>query len=284
MSRQEGYTFGMQPVFEYLDYREFLKDFYDARKSEVPLFSYRVMADGVGMDASNLFRVLQRTVHLPARCVPLVLDYVGLTGRAAEYFQVLVAYARTRGKVEKQNVLDRALALRDVQRKMLEGAELALFVDWWTVAVRCLLEVSEGRAVPEELGSRLRPPVPGADIERAIDTLLELGMVKRVASGKLALTDSHLSAGGSTAPEAVRDFQRKIMDLAKESLARFPRESRDVSTLSIAVDQEAFEDIRVLLKECRRQIQKRVEDARRPDRVMQLAMAFFPLAPAERGA
>ena len=57
-------------VFDYLDYRDFLKDFYEKKKSEFSLFSYRVMAQQVGMDASYLFRVLQKDLHLPARCVP----------------------------------------------------------------------------------------------------------------------------------------------------------------------------------------------------------------------
>ena len=39
-----------------------------------------------------------------------------------------------------------------------------------------------------------------------------------------------------------------------------------------------------MMREFRQQVQKRVEETPRPDRVMQLSMAFFPLAPAQADA
>jgi uncharacterized protein (TIGR02147 family) len=267
-------------VFEYLDYRDMLKDAYEERKAENQLFSYRMMATRLGTDHSYLFRILQKDVHLPARCTPSALEFLGLSGRAAEYFQMLLAYARTRGKREKQEILEKALALRDVERHQIGEKELAFFGNWWIVAIRCLLEVLEGRANPEEISRRLQPSVSVADVQASLDLLLELGFVKKAASGRLMVTDAHLTAGGDRKVVALRRFQAQVLDLAKESLERFPTELRDVSTLTLAVDRDAFTDIREMLRECRRQIQKRVEDAAHPDRVLQLSMAFFPVAPA----
>lgn len=257
-----------------------LKDAYEERKAENPLFSYRLMATRLGTDHSYLFRILQKDVHLPARCVPNALEFLGLSGRSAEYFQMLLAYARTRGSREKQEILEKALALRDVERHRIGEKELAFFGNWWIVAVRCLLEVLEGRANPEEISRRLQPAIPVSDVQGALDLLLELGLAKRASSGRLVVTEAHLTAGGDHKVVALRRFQAQVLDLAKESLERFPSELRDVSTLTLAVDREAFVDIREMLRECRRQIQKRVEDAARPDRVLQLSMAFFPVAPS----
>ena len=207
-------------VFDYLDYRDFLKDFYEKKKSEFSLFSYRVMAQQVGMDASYLFRVLQKDLHLPARCVPRVLEYVELAGRSAEYFQLLLAYGRTRGKKEKQEIMDKAMALRDVQRRVLELDELSFIRNWWVVATRCLIEVMEGKANPDTLGDKFRPKVPSVEISKALDQLLELGLVKKGASGKFVLTDVHLSAGGEAHAAAVCAYQTQILELAKEALNR----------------------------------------------------------------
>ena len=41
------------------DYRDYLKEYYDRRKSEMPLYSYRMMGDKLGLDSSYLYRVLQ---------------------------------------------------------------------------------------------------------------------------------------------------------------------------------------------------------------------------------
>ena len=47
------------------DYRDFLKEYYDRRKAEMPLYSYRMMGDKLGLDSSYLYRVLQKKQHLP---------------------------------------------------------------------------------------------------------------------------------------------------------------------------------------------------------------------------
>jgi uncharacterized protein (TIGR02147 family) len=274
----------MRPVFDYLDYRDLLKDAYEERKAALPLFSYRMMAENLGLDGSYLFRILSKDLHLPSRCHPRTVEFLGLTGRAAEYFLMLLAYARERGGKAKQDILEKALALRDVERRKLEERELAFFRDWWVVAVRCLLEVTDGHARAGELSRRLAPAISPTEAQSALDLLLELGLIKKASSGRFALTHAHLTAGGEEKSQAVRHFQRQILALAAESLERFPREERDVSTLTVAVDEPAFKDIREMLRESRRQIQKRIEESVSPDRVMQLSMAFFPLAPAQAKA
>lgn len=271
----------MKPVFEYLDYRDLLKDAYEDRKGWMPLFSYRMMAENLGLDSSYLFRILQKDAHLPVRCQPRGIEFLGLSGRAADYFLMLVAYARERNSKARQAILEKALALRDVGRRFVEEKELAFFRDWWVVGVRCLLEVVEGRVNPAEIGARFDPPVSEEKVREALALLQELGLVRKAASGRLVLTEVHLTASGDGKTEALRSYQRQILSLASESLERFPREERDVSTLALAVNEAAFRDIREMLRECRRQVQKRVEDTIGPDRVMQLSMAFFPLAPAE---
>ncbi len=268
----------MKLVFDYLDYRDLLRDAYEEKKAHLPLYSYRMMAESLEVDGSYLFRVLQKELQLPARCVPRALNLLGLVGRQAEYFQLLVAYSRERKSAAKGEILEKAMSLRDVERRELAGGELRLFRDWWIVVVRCLLDVMGGRAVPHEIAHRMRPAITEEQVKEAFDLLLELGLVKKAGSGRLVPAQTHLTASGEQRDKAVADFQKQIMQLAQESIDRFPRERRDISTLSLAIDERAFADIRSMLRECRRQIQKRAEEAPHPDRVMQLAMAYFPVA------
>lgn len=267
-------------VFDYLDYRDLLKDAYEAKKAAWPLYSYRMLAETLGQDASNVFRILQKDAHLPARCQSRAIEFLGLTGRSAEYFVLLVAYARERDPKARQQILEKALALRDVPAKRLQELEYDYFKDWWTVVVRALVEVMGGDMQPEAVAKRLSPSVKDTEVTESLKLLLELGLVKKASSGRFALAQAHLNAGGEKKTQAIRGFQRQILTLAAESIDRFPKDERDVSTLTLAVDEQAFEDIRGMLHEFRQQIQKRVDESSQPDRVMQLSLAFFPLAPA----
>lgn len=272
----------MKPIFDYLDYREYLKDAYEERKAQFPAYSYRVMADSFGLYPSNIFRILHGQSHLPARCQSRALEELGLTGRAADYFQLLIAHARERSASARKELLVKAMALRDVSRRDLQERELEYFQHWWIASVRALLEITRGRAVGHELASCLVPPVEESQVLQALELLKDLGLVKRASSGRLHPAEAHLTAGGEAKAAAVRNFQRQILALASEALERVPMSERDVSTLTLSIDESAFREIRDLLRECRRSIQKRVEQATTPDRVMQLAIAFFPSAYAPK--
>ncbi|MBK9577896.1 MAG: TIGR02147 family protein [Fibrobacterota bacterium] len=270
----------MRAVFEYLDYRELLKDAYEERKIVSPLFSYRMLAEMFGLDTSNTFRILQAEAQLPARCQSRAIEFLGLSGRGAEYFLLLIAYARERNGKARAEILEKAISLRDVARRRLVDQELSYYKDWWVVAVRSMLEVVDGQVWPPEIALRLQPNIPEKDVNLALELLLELGLIKKQDTGRFILSEAHLTAGGEEKTQAIRQFQRQILSLASEALERFSRDQRDISTLTFAVDELAFVEIRGMLRETRRQIQKRIEDTKRPDRVIQLVQALFPLAPA----
>lgn len=275
----------MRPIFEYLDYRDLLKDALEDRKAANPAYSFRMMGEALGLHTSNVFRILSKETHLPARCQSRAVDYLGLTERSASYFLLLVGYARERSGKARQEMLEKAMALRDVNRVDLGEKELAYFRDWWVAAVRGVLEMVHGKAHPAEIARKLQPQVTEAQVAAALELLLELGLVKKGVSGTLLVGDPHL--GVSRGPEkvqAVRHYQRQALSLATEALERFSPEVRDVTTLTMAVDAQVFAQVRDLLRECRLQIQKNSEAAKSPDRVMQLVMAYFPLTQIESAA
>lgn len=268
----------MRPVFEYLDYRKVLNDAYLERREGDPELSYRKLGEQLGLDGSNFYKIVHGKSHLPVRCQSRVVEFLGLSSREAEYFQLLVAYARERGAKGRAEVLEKARRMQDVARKTLESRELLFYRDWWTSVVRSLLEVHQGRAVFEELAASVSPPIPPREAQASFELLVELGLVKRAGSGKWKLADLHLTAGGEAKAQSVHAYQRQILQLAVESLHRYSKDLRDVSTLTLPVDGRSFSAIGEILRECRRQIQKQAESTGHPDRVMQLAMAFFPVS------
>lgn len=260
------------------DYRDFLKSYYDRKKAEMPFYSYRMMGDKLGLDSSYLYRVLQKKQHLPAHALSSAKEILALTGREAEYFDLLYTAAVTKDKAKKEEMMAKALSLRDVDRHSLQAAELKLLENWWIPAVRAYLELNGGVVNLKQIAHDICPPITEAQAQEAIDTLLEVGFVKKMASGRLALSEAHLTASGPEKKVAVRKFQKQVLALASDSLDNVPVEERNISTLTLSVDQACFDDLGDMLKEFRRLVQKRVDSAKNPDRVMQLSLAFYPVA------
>lgn len=260
------------------DYRDFLKDYYDRKKVEMPFYSYRMMGDKLGLDSSYLYRVLQKKQHLPAHALPAAKDILALSGREAEYFDLLFSAAVTKDKNKREEIMAKALALRDVDRHSLQAAELKLLENWWIPAVRAYLDLNGGVVNIKQIAREICPPITEAQAQEAIDTLLEVGLVKKMASGRLALTEAHLTVGGPEKRAAIGKFQKQVLALASDSIDNLPAEERNISTLTLSVDQACFDDLRDMLREFRRLVQKRVDSAKNTDRVMQLSMAFYPVA------
>ncbi len=260
------------------DYRDILRAYYDRRKKEMPFYSYRMMGDKIGLDSSYLYRILRKKQHLPAHALEAAKELVGLSGRAAEYFNLLYTSNVSKDPAQKEELMGRAIALRDVERRTLQSAELKLLENWWIPAVRAYLELNGGVANIRQIANALCPPISEEQAREAIKTLKDAGLIKKLASGKLGLTETHLTVSGPEKAKAVRNFQKQALSLASESLENISVEERNVSTLTVSVDQSGFEDLKDMLKEFRRMVQKRIDSVKNPDRVMQLSMAFYPVA------
>lgn len=102
----------MKNVMEFLDYREYLGEFYRWRKAENAFFSYRAFALRLHMDVSQIHRIVNGAQHLPYGAIQRTCQVLGLGEREARYFEMLVKYARSRSSIERQALLDQIAAMR----------------------------------------------------------------------------------------------------------------------------------------------------------------------------
>ena len=68
------------------------------------------------------------------------------------------------------------------------------------------------------------------------------------------------------------------MQIGARSLNTIAPADRDISTLTMAVDQQGFEDIKAMIQEFRKDVQIRVDKCGKPTRVLQMNLALFPVA------
>jgi len=264
-------------IQEYLDYREVLRDFYESRKASLPLFSYRMLGDRLGMDASQAFRVLKGELLLPERSIANCVKMLGLEGGAAEYFELLVRFARAKTDRDRKALFESILARRDTPEHRLTAQQYRLFADWHVVAIRSLLGTGHFGEEWERIANCLTPPITRKQAQEAVELLGELGLV-RMGNQGFELTEKHLSTDRTVSSLAVRTFHHETLRLADESLERHPKDQREFGTLTMALDEACYRDITDMLAECRNQIRKRVDEVTNPDRVVQCNMQVFPLA------
>jgi len=273
-----GSAFSALDLFGYWEYRDILRDFYNWRKESMSLYSYRMMGDKLGLDSSQLFRILNKDQHLSPARIPDVVRLLGLKPKAAEFFDLLLRYNRARGEKEKKSLFEQILAKKGVSPKKLEEAQLKLFQQWHLVPIRCLIGAGLYTGNVENLGKMLTPPITAAEAQDAVNFLLNLGLVEKRAGGTYGISENHLTTGSAINSMVVRAYHRETFLHAAQALDLTPPQERHMSTLTLAADQDAIQDVNEMLRECRRQIQKRIEESQSPDRVVQVAFTIFPVA------
>jgi uncharacterized protein (TIGR02147 family) len=267
----------MKPIQEYLDYREALRDYFEERKTAMPLYSYRMLGNRMGMDSSQAFRVLKGELQLPQRGIKSCTEMLGLDSKGVEYFELLVHFARAKSDRERKMLFERILNLREAPEHMLTAKQYRFFAEWHISAVRALLGSSKYGDDWGQIAAALTPPITRKQAQENVALLCELGLVRKVGA-YYELTENHIGTGRDVTSLAVRTFHHEMLRLADESLERHPKNQREFGTLTMAVDEVCYREITDLLAECRRQIRKRVDEVTAPDRVMQLNMQVFPLA------
>jgi len=267
----------MLNIDEIGDYRDLLKQYYAQRKLELPLYSYKMMGLKLGLETSQIFRILNKEYHLPTRCIPLAKELLNLTGRSAELFEILAAAARTRSKSKQDKLYEMAFALRDVEFRKLNTHELQFLSKWWIPVVRSCVELSGGDADPGHIAARIIPAISRDQVMEALHILKELGFITKKASGCYGVSKLHFTSSGTEKIQAIRSYQNQLFALGQNALASIAPADRSISTLMVSVDDDCFQDLQEMSREFRRQIQKRVEEVAHPDRAMQVLISIVPV-------
>ena len=101
----------MKPVFEYLDYRDFLKDHYDHNKKN-RFFSFRYIAAKTGIDASLYAKILNKQRHISTAKVAELCDFLKLKRTEKKYFELLVRFNRAKTTEKPGSILKKCYLYR----------------------------------------------------------------------------------------------------------------------------------------------------------------------------
>jgi len=269
----------MNTVFEYFDYRQFLKDYYDEQKKVSSLFSYRYIAQKVHLDAGYVVKLLQGKVHITAKSIPCFTKLCKLGTREKHYFETLVHFTKAKTQKDIKTWFKQLLDLKSVETKTLAKEQFEFYQKWYYTAIRSLIGIEGFNGDYTHLARRLTPPITIAQAKKAIWLLEKLGLIKKDDdTSSYFLTDAFITTGDAWKALTVRAFQKETMQLAEESLERHPKELRDISTVTIALPGDALPEIRERIAEFRKTIFTLVNEYDTVDEVYELNIQLFPLS------
>lgn len=103
----------MPDIYQYIDYRLFLRDAYLALKQSRPSgFTHRRIGQKGGFDPGLFSKVIQGQRNISDKLVPGFCKAFGLAGQEARYFHVLVRYGQADAEAERRGLAEELAALQ----------------------------------------------------------------------------------------------------------------------------------------------------------------------------
>jgi uncharacterized protein (TIGR02147 family) len=273
----------MQRIEDYLDYRDFLNDFYREKKAQNPFYSFRVFATHVGIDTSNVAKILMKKRHIATKSITVVARYCGLTERDAQFFEILVHFGKAKTDQQSRVYFEKLLSLKETPSSALFEKQYEYYTKWYYSAVRALIEYFDFQGDYKLLGKQLNPQIDTHEAKKAVELLEVLDLIKKDDNGRYRLTDAAITTGQQWHSAAINAFQEVTIGLAREALARHPKDTRDISTITMAINTQQYEEIKELIREFRASIIKYVNEGANPDRVYHVNIQLVPLTILPKG-
>ena len=268
----------MKTIFEYRNYREYIRDFYESRK-RCSAFTWREFAKLAGFSSSGFLKlVCDGKTRLSKVGVEKVLSAMNLSGAQAEYFRAMVSFCDSQQPDVRRTSFERMMKIACENRvEFLEAKSFEYFSSWANPALRELAPIMPG-ATPLEMGHTLVPAISAAEARESLELQESLGLLTKDECGNYHQTSEGVSSTREVVSATVVNMQKQYAQLAAEALERYSREYRHISGMTMGLDREAYERLAAELDAFRKKVADIVSNVKSYDRVYRMNLQLFPLS------
>jgi len=273
----------MKNIYQYSDYRLFLRDYYNEMKERAGL-TFREFAARAGINApATLLYVIHGKRSLSARSVMQYIRALGLKKREAEYFRNLVFYNQARTATKRERFLKALMRKRRIKNVFtVESDKYEFYSQWYHSVIRELVNIVDVKDNFLRLGRMVAPPISVSKTRRSIELLERLGLISKDENGIYRQTHAVIQTG-PVQEHAVLQFQSMMLHRALESFGKLSKRDKMSSSTTFSISQKTFEHFKERIRDMRTELMDAAAADPNPERVYQLAVTLFPVSRERKG-
>lgn len=266
-------------IFEFLDYRSYLRAYYKAAKENVPAFSFRFFARRAGLSSPSFLRHVMRGERNIGTTTDNFTDALGLNEEEAAFFALLVEFDQAESDGEAEQAFEKLAASRRFRNaRRLDKAMFEYLTHWYYPAIREMVVRADFQDDPAWIASQLIPTITPEEAEVAVSTLLELGLLERAEDRRLRRGESSVTTGHEVRSLAIADYHRQMLERAGESIELIPREYRDLGAMTVCISPATIAEVKKRVHAFREILFQLCESDQNPQVVFQINTQIFPLS------
>ncbi|MCC6273381.1 MAG: TIGR02147 family protein [Deltaproteobacteria bacterium] len=273
----------MTSVFDFTNYRRFLKQRFSELKKKNPLFSYRSFNRLAGLSSSGFLKlVMDGKRNLAEAGIEKIARGFNLNESEKKYFRALVRFNQAKTNEEKnQCFLELSRHKKFLAAKPLTSAQYRLFSHWFYVAMLELVRLDAGEKKDLTwLRSRLNPAVEHKSVKQASQELQQLGLLEEGPDGGLSRLETMLTTPDEVQSLSVANFHQQMCRLAARAVMQEASDDREFSALTIASSEKSFLKAKQEIQKFRKKLHSILEqDGDEPKTfVAQINLQLFKLS------
>jgi len=271
---------GAPSIYDYLDYRTYLRDMFAHRKERQRFFSHRYFAKKAEFASPNFLQlVIKGKRNLSSKSVAQVAKGFDLGKRERDYLELLVNMGQASTTADRNYYYQKLTRVRkSTKSRRLEQRQYEYFSNWYYPVVREVATWGEGKMSSKEIASLITPPLSLRKVEKALQVLLELNLLEQDSTGRWIQRDQKLTTGQEVRSLIIANYHKEMLRIAAESIDRHAPAERDITAVSLGVNEDRMGAIKERIAELRRELLDLACDDENPSQVIQVNIQAFPLA------
>lgn len=245
---------------------EHLRKEFAARTRANPRYSLRSFSRALKMDSSTLSALMRNKRPLTAKTARRLLDTLD------------IGDPETRKRIFAETFVASEGAESRASYTELDLKTFAIISSWEHFAILAALEISLARPDVRSIAELL--DISQQITMNALNRLEQVGLVFN-QFGRWRLTGRNLTTAHNIPNDALKAANRQLIEKALESLEKDPVNVRDISGITMAINERKIPEAKKRIAEFRRGLAKFLEEGKKTA-VYRLNLQLFPLTRQER--
>ena len=282
--RQQTYFISMKSILEYKDYRAYMQDYYDYRKSH-GAFSWREFCKLAGFSSPNFLKlVCTGQSSLSKIKIAPVAKAMGLVGYESEYFKQLVLFGNAEtDSTKKAALLEMERIAREHKVRVIDSDAFQYYESWKYPVVRELAPMMPG-AQPRKIADECKEYVSAEEVRDILAFLVKAGFLKKDGEKIYSQTEKAVIGSPEALPIAIRAMHKEMGNMAVRAVDRYKASERYFTGMTIGVNEATYSRIVHEIDICSKKIAAIANESDNLNQVYGLNFQLFPFTNKIEGA
>ena len=266
----------MKPILEYKDYRAYMQDYYDYRKSH-GAFSWREFCKLAGFTSPNFLKlVCTGQSSLSKIKIAPVAKAMGLTGYECEYFKQLVLFGNAEtDTAKKAALLEMDRIAREHKVRVVDSDAFQYYESWKYPVIRELAPMMPG-AQPRKIADECKEYVSAEEVRDILAFLVKAGFLKKDGEKIYSQTEKAVIGSAEAQPIAIRAMHKEMGNMAVRAVDRYNASERYFTGMTIGVNEANYARIVAEIDACAKKIAAIANETENLNQVYGLNFQLFP--------